>query len=76
VIYYFLARIQPDKTVEMEPTRPHFHTGPLMHRVTKQFGDLAIVVWWPERLDPTVEDYLVELYLKKTARELGLKSAF
>ena len=71
--YYFFARVQADGSVRMEPTRPPMHTGALMHRVTRRFQEtLAVVVWWPERLDPATEDLLVDQYFDRLRRDLGL----
>ena len=54
------ARRQVDDTILMVPTYRKLDTKELIHRVVKPLDDdISLVVWWPERLDPALEDLTI-----------------
>ena len=68
------ARRQVDDTILMVPTYRKLDTKELIHRVVKPLDDeITLVVWWPERLDPALEERYSAQYARELADRLGIR---
>jgi glucose-6-phosphate dehydrogenase assembly protein OpcA len=72
-VFQVTARLQPDGTIKMVPTNRRVETQELIHRVVKHLTpDVVLVVWWPDRLDPDVEEEHSRNYADDLRKSLGL----